>query len=149
MVLMKRLLVAGATITALGAFTVPAQAQAYAPDFQPGYAQAQGYGPQVQSGYVQVQHYGPPPPPRQEAIPGPRHGQQWVPGHWEPRGPRHVWVNGYWVQERRGYAYAQPAWRERDGRWEMDRGRWERRHDADGDGVPDRFDRRPNNPYRN
>ena len=76
MVLLKRLLVAGAAITALGAFTVPAQAQAYAPDFQPGYAQAQGYGPQVQSGYVQVQHYGPPPPPRQEAIPGPRYGQQ-------------------------------------------------------------------------
>ena len=30
-------------------------------------------------------------------------------------------------------------------------GRWDHRHaryDRDGDGVPDRFDRRPNNPYR-
>ena len=36
-------------------------------------------------------------------------------------------------------------WRERGGRWEYDRGRWDR----DGDGVPNRYDRRPNNPYRN
>lgn len=135
MVLMKRLLVAGAALATLGAVTAPAQAQGYAPD--------------VQRGYVQVQHYGPPPAPRHEAMPGHRRGHQWVPGHWEPRGHRHVWINGYWVQQRRGYAYAQPAWRERDGRWEMDRGRWERRRDADGDGVPNRFDSRPNNPYRN
>jgi hypothetical protein len=141
MVLMKKLLVAVAAAASLAAFTLPAQAH--------GYVQTQGYGPQFQSGYVQVQHYGPPPPPRHEAMPGPRRGHQWVPGHWERRGPRHVWLNGYWVQQRPGYAYTQPAWRERDGRWDMDRGRWERRHDADGDGVPNRFDRRPNNPYRN
>ena len=31
----------------------------------------------------------------------------------------------------------------------LERGRWDRAHrDSDGDGVPDRFDRRPNNPNR-
>jgi hypothetical protein len=27
-----------------------------------------------------------PPPPRQEAIPAPRRGMVWAPGHWEGRG---------------------------------------------------------------
>lgn len=129
----KTVLAATAAIALLGAFALPAQAQFV----------------------TQVQFYGAPPPPRHEVMPGPRPGHQWVPGHWEPRGSRHAWVAGFWVPDRRGYAYAQPEWRERDGRWHMDQGRWERherregRRDYDRDGVPDRFDRQPANPYRN
>ncbi|MNN75197.1 hypothetical protein D3C81_1914820 [compost metagenome] len=65
--------------------------------------------------------------------------------------------------------YAPPAWNQRDGRWQMEQGRWSRgpngdrdrdgipnrydrdngnRHDRDGDGVPNRDDRRPDNPRR-
>jgi hypothetical protein len=89
-----------------------------------------------------------PPPPREEAIPQPRRGHVWVGGHWGWRNGRHQWVRGTWVRERRGYQYSQPEWVERDGRWHMERGNW-RRGDRDGDGVPNRMDRAPNNPNRN
>lgn len=88
-----------------------------------------------------------PPPPREEFMPPPRHGHVWRAGHWEWRNRNHHWVNGTWLRERQGYRYNQPAWIERDGRWTMQRGRWQR-GDRDGDGVPNRQDRAPNNPNR-
>ena len=80
-------------------------------------------------------------------MPAARHGYVWAPGHWEWRRGNHVWVRGSWMRERRGYVYTAPTWVERGGHWEMDRGGW-RRHDHDGDGVPDRMDAHPNNPNR-
>ena len=85
-----------------------------------------------------------PPPPRREARPHARRGHVWVTGHWEWQGRRHVWKQGHWVQARRGHHYRQPQWVQHNGRWEMQGGRWDR----DGDGVRNRYDRRPNNPYR-
>jgi len=91
-----------------------------------------------------------PPPPRAERVPPPRRGYVWAPGHWEWRGGHHVWVDGSWMRERRGYVYHAPTWVERDGRWVMERGSWVRGggRDRDGDGVPNRYDARPNNPNR-
>ena len=86
-----------------------------------------------------------PPPPRSERIGPPRRGYVWVPGHYEWRRGEHVWVRGYYMRARPGYAYRPPEWRERDGRWEYRRGEWDR----DRDGVPNRYDRRPDNPNRN
>jgi len=80
---------------------------------------------------VQWQYHPAPPPPRHEAAPRPRRGMVWVPGHW--------------VKARPGYHYRPHRWEERDGRWRMQPGGWDR----DGDGVPDRHDRQPGNPYRN
>ena len=88
---------------------------------------------------------GAPPPHRREAVPAARRGMAWVPGHWEWRGQRHVWMKGYWVKARPGYHYRESRWQERDGRWQMNRGGWDR----DGAGVPNRNDRHPNNPRRN
>lgn len=88
-----------------------------------------------------------PPEPRVEAAPQERRGHVWVPGYWDWRRNHHVWVSGKWVRERRGYRYREPVWQERDGRWHLERGRWARR-DRDGDGVPNRADRRPNDPTR-
>ncbi len=115
-----------------------------------GAAQAQhGATVVIQSGPQHVAHPGyvvpPPPPPRAERMPSPRRGMVWSQGHWEWNGNRYHWVPGEWVRVRHGQHYRQPQWRERDGRWELDRGRWDR----DGDGVPNRRDRRPDNPYRN
>ena len=90
-----------------------------------------------------------PPPPREEVVPAPRRGYAWAPGYWDWRGKRHVWHAGSWVRERPGHRYRETRWVERDGRWYLSRGRWERMRDRDGDGVPDRFDRRPDNPRRN
>ncbi|TWG33693.1 YXWGXW repeat-containing protein [Acidovorax delafieldii] len=99
-----------------------------------------------------------PPPPRNEAMPRPRRGQVWEEGHWEWRGNRHHWVRGHWVQARNGYQYRQPQWIEREGRWEMQRGGWDRDgdgisnrndRDRDGDGVPNRRDSQQDNPRRN
>jgi hypothetical protein len=47
-------------------------------------------------------------------------------------------------EERRFYGDGN---RDRD-RWEHERWERERRHDRDGDGVPNRYDRSPDNPYR-
>lgn len=111
----------------------------------------------VQSGPVHVQYTQAPPPPRHEAVPGPRRGMTWVPGHWEWRGHRHVWKSGYWVKVRPGYHYRPAQWHEREGRWYMQSGGWDRdgdgvanRHDRDrdGDGVSNRHDRHPDNPRR-
>lgn len=88
-----------------------------------------------------------PPPPRVEVVPAPRRGYLWTPGYWDYRSRRHVWVNGTYVRERRGYVYAQPAWVQRGGHYELDRGRWAR-GDRDHDGIPNRADRHPDNPNR-
>jgi hypothetical protein len=101
--------------------------------------------PTAAQAQVAVYVQGPPPPPRYERVPPPRRGYVWSPGHYELRGNRHVWVGGNYIRARPGYAYRAPEWRDRGGRWEYSRGRWDR----DGDGVPNRHDRRPNNPYRN
>ena len=87
---------------------------------------------------------GPPPPLRVEIVPAARHGYFWVPGYWNWRHHRHVWVAGTWVRERRGYVYRPHRWEQRDGRWFLYKGRWDRDHD----GIPDSRDRHPNNPYR-
>ena len=93
--------------------------------------------------YVAVQ-YGAPPPLRAERMPVPRRGYVWVPGYWQPRGHRHVWVAGHWMRARSGYVYRQPAWVQRGNQWHWNAGRWDR----DGDGIPNRYDRHPGNPYR-
>ena len=88
-----------------------------------------------------------PPPARYEVVPAPRRGYVWTPGYWNWNGHRHVWTSGTWVRERPGYSYNHARWVEQDGRWRMERRGWAR-HDRDGDGVPDRYDRHPNNPRR-
>jgi hypothetical protein len=104
-----------------------------------------------------------PPPVREERVPGPRAGWEWAPGHWDWRHGQYVWVQGHWLRERRGEHWVADRWERRGDRWERVAGHWERgdrhwdngRHmgnrglgDNDHDGVPNRFDSRPNNPYR-
>ena len=91
-----------------------------------------------------------PPAPRVETVPEARRGHVWVPGHYDWRGKRYVWVKGTYMRERRGYMYDAPAWEEHDGRWHRTGGNWRRgNRDNDGDGVKNRDDARPNNPNRN
>lgn len=106
----------------------------------------------------------PPPAPVYEAVPAPRVGWVWAPGFWQWRHGRHVWIAGHWVRERRGYVYAPGAWVAREGHYYWHEPRWERRErerhewerhewerhalrDRDHDGVPDRYDPAPHNPY--
>lgn len=100
--------------------------------------------PQTSAATVGVHVRIAPPPPRHEHLPPPRVGYVWVPGYWDWRGHRHVWVGGTWVKARHGHRYTPHRWVERNGGWYMERGRWDR----DRDGIPDRVDRHPNNPYR-
>jgi hypothetical protein len=123
--------------------------------------------PSVAAANVDIQLNFGPPPLRYEAVPAPRSGYVWSPGHWAWDGRGHVWVAGHWVTARPGYAYYAPGWVERDGRWYYRSSRWDRdgdgipnrrdptpngfapRHgDRDGDGVPNRYDSHPDNPYR-
>jgi hypothetical protein len=86
-----------------------------------------------------------PPPDRHERIPEARRGYIWSPGYWDWRGNKHVWVKGSSVRERNGYAYQPQRWVERDGRWNLERSRWNQagRRDSDRDGIPDRRDPTP------
>lgn len=90
----------------------------------------------------------PPPELRQERVPPARRGYTWVPGYWNARNNRHFWQAGRWERNRKGYHYAAPVWVQNDNRWELQRGRWNK-GDRDGDGVPNRVDRAPDNPRRN
>jgi hypothetical protein len=83
-------------------------------------------------------------------MPGPRRGMVWVPGNWEWRGRRYVWMNGHYVRGRPGYRYAEPVWEQRGERWVKRPGMWERgpNGDRDHDGVPNGRDNYPNNPAR-
>jgi hypothetical protein len=102
-----------------------------------------------------------PPAPLQEAVPAPRAGYVWAPGHYEWRGNQYVWERGHWVGERPGFEYREPRWVQRgNGEWHMVGGSWERRgpygdrdrdgvanrydRDRDGDGIPNARDDRPN-----
>jgi len=85
-----------------------------------------------------------PPAPIYEAAPAPRSGYVWAPGHHEFRNGQYVWVQGYWLQERPGYAYIAPRRTQRgDGQWAMIGGGWERGPygDRDHDGIANRYDR--------
>jgi hypothetical protein len=118
-----------------------------------------------------------PPAPRYEAVPPPRPGYRWAPGHWAWDNGRHVWVSGHWIAERPGMYWYPDRWAYRGGRWHLEPGGWyaqpyafrdfdrdgvQNRYDRDrdndgvrdrydrdrdGDGVPNRFDSRPDNPY--
>ena len=63
---------------------------------------------------------------------------------WEWRGQRYAWVPGQRMRVRHGQQWRQPQWRQHGGRWQFEHGRWDR----DRDGVPNRYDRHPNNPRR-
>ncbi len=121
---MRKLMLAGLVAATLGSFAVPADAR---------------------TDVDVVVNVGPP-PVRYEVVPAPRVGYVWTPGYWDWRGHRHMWIAGHWVRARHGYYYTPARWVERDGGWVFYRGVWLR--DRDRDGVPDRFDRAPNNPYR-
>ena len=119
------------------------------------------YGPTV---YVQPA----PPAPIYEVAPGPRAGYIWTPGHYEWRGDRYEWTTGRWLETRPGWAWQEARWQQRpDGSWFLAGGQWvrpdsysthdERRmreeryanRDRDGDGIRNRDDAYPDNPYRN
>ena len=87
-----------------------------------------------------------PPAPRMEHHDA-REGYAWVPGAWHWQNKKHVWTEGHYVKERKGYRYEKDRWVMHDNnQWTMQRGGWSR--DSDGDGTPDRSDNSPNNPRR-
>src|SRR5689334_16536841 len=69
-----------------------------------------------------------PPPPTQEAIPpAPQPGYVWLEGHWQWNGVRYVWVRGYYVAPRAGWAWVPHRWwRGPRGRWHYAPGHWRR-----------------------
>ncbi len=106
----------------------------------------------------------PPPAPVYEVVPAPRHGYVWAPGYYRWESNRHVWTPGRWMAERAGYRWVPDRWERGSNGWYHQAGRWDRNGngvpdryesrsygaygDRDHDGVPNAFDRSPNNPYR-
>jgi WXXGXW repeat (2 copies) len=64
-----------------------------------------------------------PPAPRYEAVPPPRAGFVWAPGHWVWNGTW-VWGPGRWVAARPGYHWAPGVWVPRGPRWHYVEGHW-------------------------
>jgi hypothetical protein len=98
-----------------------------------------------------------PPSPRYEVVPAPRAGYVWVPGYWDWRGNHHVWAKGHWEREHHGMYWHPNRWTESNGHYILERGRWDKERfvennhgsgDRDHDGVPNRYDRAPDNPNR-
>ena len=99
-----------------------------------------------------------PPAPVYEAVPAPRSGWVWTPGFYDWRDGRYVWTTGRWVQERPGWAWQEARWQQRsDGSWYLVGGQWVQDQnygrrgpdgDRDGDGIANRNDRFPRDPYR-
>ena len=68
-----------------------------------------------------------PPAPIFEAVPGPREGWVWAPGHYEWRDGRYVWMSGRWIQDRPGWEWQEARWIQRaDGSWYLVGGQWVR-----------------------
>ena len=57
-----------------------------------------------------------------------REGYVYTPGYWRWDEPRHnhVWIKGEYVPERRGEHWVAHEWREQNGRYRFNEGRWER-----------------------
>jgi hypothetical protein len=68
-----------------------------------------------------------PPAARYEAVPVQQPGYVWQPGYWNYENNNHVWVNGVSVREREGYTYTPHHWVQRDGKWGLEEGHWDRR----------------------
>jgi hypothetical protein len=68
-----------------------------------------------------------------------------LPGVFYPA-PVYVQPQPVYVQPRPVYVQPAPVYYERH--WNRGHHHGYGRRDSDGDGVPDRYDRRPNNPYR-
>jgi hypothetical protein len=67
-----------------------------------------------------------PPAPRVEVVPAARVGYVWAPGYWNWNGHKHVWVDGKYVHERKGYHWEAHSWEQRDGHWHFHEGGWRR-----------------------
>lgn len=65
-----------------------------------------------------------PPPPRYEAMPGPRQGQVWAPGRWVWNERDYVWQGGRWQQARPDYVYAPGRWVQAGGGWRWVDDQW-------------------------
>jgi hypothetical protein len=66
-------------------------------------------------------------------------------------------AKGHWERERHGMYWHPNRWTESNGHYILERGRWDKERfvennrgmgDRDHDGVPNRYDRAPDNPYR-
>jgi hypothetical protein len=102
-----------------------------------------GFGAAAQAQYSAVVSVAPP-AARYEAVPAPRSGWVWAPGHWEWQRNQYVWMEGQWMRARDGYEYREPRWVQRaNGEWILVGNSWERRGpngDRDGDGIANRYD---------
>ena len=67
-----------------------------------------------------------PPAAPVEVLPGPRPGFVWVPGVYEWRGERHVWIAGHWIRERHGFHWVPAHWDRRGDLWHFEPGHWVR-----------------------
>lgn len=68
-----------------------------------------------------------PPAAQVEVVPGPRQGYVWSPGYYNYENNKHVWVKGESIRAREGYTYEPNRWVEHDGRWNLERSRWDRK----------------------
>ncbi len=68
-----------------------------------------------------------PPPPRYEYVgPAPTVGYVWIGGYWNWAGGRHEWVPGRWESPRHGHYWVPHRWQQRDSRWSLHGGYWQR-----------------------
>ncbi|MGH8666809.1 MAG: YXWGXW repeat-containing protein [Burkholderiales bacterium] len=66
----------------------------------------------------------PPPLPRYEAMPPPRSGFVWAPGHWRWNGCKHAWTAGHWEKKHPGAQWVPDRWLRAGRTWRFEPGHW-------------------------
>jgi hypothetical protein len=79
----------------------------------------------VQAASIEINVAPPAPVVEQTTV---REGFVYTPGYWRWEEPshKHVWIKGEYVPERRGEHWVAHEWRENNGRYTFNEGRWER-----------------------
>jgi hypothetical protein len=65
-----------------------------------------------------------PPAVRYEAVPAPRAGYVWDPGHWRWDHDRYAWIGGHWQPVRVGYHWVPGHWIARGPNYRWIEGHW-------------------------
>jgi hypothetical protein len=83
-----------------------------------------------------------PPADRHEAVPNPRAGYVWAPGHWEWTGRFYSWTAGSWVVEHRHQQWVADRWEQVGTQWHYQQGHWAADNAADASSTLQAQDRR-------
>jgi hypothetical protein len=83
-----------------------------------------------------------PPADRHEAVPKPRAGYVWAPGHWEWSGRFYSWTTGTWIVQHRDQQWVADRWEQVGSQYHYLPGHWGANNAAEAGSTLQAQDRR-------